>query len=133
MDRPSPYMLFTFQVAPERRRHVDDESEDLVERVNVPRSEIPACTHVDGSARVQTVHPETAPELHGLLSAFHELTGCPVLLNTSFNRAGEPIVCTPEDALRTAREAQLDLLVIDDVVLDLRVPANFGDLAGSRT
>lgn len=123
IDRPSPYMLFTFQVAPDRLREVAEEPADLFERVNVPRSEIPACTHIDGSARVQTVHAETAPEFHRLLSAFHERTGCPVLLNTSFNRAGEPIVCTPDDALRSAREAGLDLLVIDDVVVELQVPA----------
>ena len=119
MDRPSPYMLFTFQVAAEHLRAVDEEPEDLVERVNVPRSDIPACTHVDGSARVQTVHRETAPEFHRLITAFETRTGCPVLLNTSFNRAGEPIVCTPDDALASARQAGLDLLVVGDHVLDL--------------
>jgi carbamoyltransferase len=78
------------------------------------RSEIPACTHVDGSARVQTVHREVNPTFHALLRSFHDLTGCPVLLNTSFNRAGEPIVCTPDDALATARSAGVDLLVLED-------------------
>ncbi|MFN8018001.1 MAG: carbamoyltransferase [Acidimicrobiales bacterium] len=119
MDQPSPYMLFTFQVVEDRLVPVAEEPEDLVERVNVPRSQIPACTHVDGSARVQTVHEETAPNFYRLLQAFHRRTGCPILLNTSFNRAGEPIVCTPDDALRSARTAGLDVLVIDHHVIDL--------------
>ena len=119
LDRPSPYMLFTFPVAEAKQRPVGAEPEDLVERVNVVRSDIPACTHVDGSARVQTVHAETAPELHRLLAAFHRATGCPVLVNTSFNRAGEPIVCTPQDAHRTAVAAGLDLLVIGSHLVEL--------------
>lgn len=119
IDAPSPYMLVTFPVA--RRRWVDvtDEPEDPVERVQIPRSEIPACTHVDRSARVQTVDPLQNPVLHRLLEAFDAATGCPVLLNTSFNLAGEPIVCTPADALRSARQGGLDLLVLEDVVVDL--------------
>jgi len=119
LDRPTPYMLLTFPVADGRMLDVADEPDDLVERVQVVRSEIPACTHVDGSARVQTVHPELHPEFHRLLSAFHRATECPVLLNTSFNRAGEPIVCTPDQALATARAAGLDLLVIEDHLVDL--------------
>jgi carbamoyltransferase len=119
IDRPSPYMLFTFPVAPHRLVPVDAEPTDPYERVQVVRSEIPACTHVDNSARVQTVHPETAPVFHALLEAFHRATGCPVLLNTSFNVAGEPIVCTPDQALATARAAGLDLLVLDDRLIEL--------------
>lgn len=123
MDRPSPYMLFTFQVAASKMVEVDSEPTDLVERVNVVRSQIPACTHVDGSARVQTVHEETNPEFHRLLTEFHRQTGCPVLVNTSFNRAGEPIVCTPVDALESARAAGLDVLVLDDHVIELGTAA----------
>ena len=117
LDQPSPYMLQVCQVAPHRLLDVADEPTDPVERVQVPRSEIPACTHVDGSARVQTVHQGTNPLFHQLLTAFHDATGCPVLLNTSFNRAGDPIVCTPEDALDAARAAGLDLLVLQDRIV----------------
>jgi carbamoyltransferase len=132
LDRPSPYMLFTFPVAAERLVPVDQEPDDPYQRVQVVRSQIPACTHVDGSARVQTVHPEIAPAFHRLLEAFHRRTGCPVLLNTSFNVAGEPIVCTPDQALATARAAGLDLLVLDDRIVELgRVPAVPAGLASS--
>ncbi|MEZ5310701.1 MAG: carbamoyltransferase [Microthrixaceae bacterium] len=117
IDRPAPYMLVTAQVSADRLVDVDDEPTDIIDRVRVVRSEIPACTHVDGSARVQTVHHEINPTFHRLITAFEKLTGCPVLLNTSFNRAGEPIVCTPRDAVETARAAQLDVLVIDNVVV----------------
>lgn len=117
MDAPSPYMLFTFDVREDKRLPVAEDPTDPVERVQIPRSQIPACTHVDHSARVQTVHPETAPAFHALLSAFHAKTGCPVLLNTSFNVAGEPIVCTPDDALATARTAELDVLVLDEFIV----------------
>jgi carbamoyltransferase len=117
LHAPSPYMLQTCQVAAAHLVEVDDEPDDPVARVQVPRSDIPACTHIDGSARVQTVHRETNERFHRLIRAFEERTGCPVLLNTSFNRAGEPIVCTPEDALRTARSAGLDLLVLEDCIV----------------
>ena len=120
IDRPSPYMLFTFQVTPERRIAVEQEPEDPLERVQVPRSEIPACTHVDHSARVQTVDAEMNPRLFDLLSAFADRTGCPVLLNTSFNLAGEPIVGTPAEALACARRGGMDLLVLEDCLVDLR-------------
>ena len=119
IDAPSPYMLFTFDVAESKRLAAGPEPTDPVERVQVARSQIPACTHVDNSARVQTVHTETAPAFHALLAAFESRTGCPVLLNTSFNLAGEPIVCTPDQALDTARRAGLDLLVIDEFLVDL--------------
>ncbi|MCU1497031.1 MAG: hypothetical protein JWM47_984 [Acidimicrobiales bacterium] len=117
LDQPSPYMLRTCQVAAHRLVEVVDEPTDPVERVQVPRSQIPACTHIDGSARVQTVHQEISPAFHRLIGAFHAETGCPVLLNTSFNRAGEPVVCTPEDAVASARAAGLDLLVIEDSII----------------
>lgn len=120
IDAPSPYMLFTFDVAAEHRRPVAVEPADVAARARLPRSDVPACTHVDGSARVQTVHRETSPRFHELLSAFHRLTGCPVVLNTSFNVAGEPIVGLPEHALATARSAGLDLLVLEDCLITLR-------------
>jgi carbamoyltransferase len=88
-----------------------------IDKLNVPRSKIPAVTHVDYSARVQTVHSETNPAFHRLLSAFKELTGCPVLVNTSFNVRGEPIVCTPEDAFRCFMGTDLDWLVCGNAVL----------------
>lgn len=117
LDAPTPHMLETCQVAADKLIAVAEEPADLVARVQVVRSQIPACTHIDGSARVQTVHRETNPTFHQLLAAFADETGCPVLLNTSFNRAGEPIVCTPDDALLAARTAGLDLLVIEDCVI----------------
>ena len=119
LDGPSPYMLFTSQVAASRREPVDREPEAFTDRVQVRRSQIPACTHIDGSARVQTVDGATNPEFCGLLEAWSDRTGCPVLLNTSFNVAGEPIVCTPEDALASARRAGLDLLVLEDCLVEL--------------
>ena len=118
LDRPSPYMLFTAQVAPGRLVEVAEEPTDLVDRVQVPRSQIPACTHIDGSARVQTVDRRTHAAFHSLITSFFDLTGCPILLNTSFNLGGEPIVCNPEDALATARAAGLDLLVLEDCVIE---------------
>ena len=119
LDGESRFMSFTAQVAAAHRLDVADEPDALADRADVPRSTIPACTHIDGSARVQTVDADTNPDLHRLLRAFDRLTGCPVLVNTSFNRAGEPIVATPEQALRTAVAAGLDLLVVEDHLIDL--------------
>lgn len=107
----SPYMLLTAGVKEERRR-MAGESFAGVERVREARSEIPAVTHIDYSARVQTVDPETNPRYHGLLTAFAAETGCPVIVNTSFNVNEEPIVCTPGDALRCFRAAGLDALAL---------------------
>jgi carbamoyltransferase len=90
---------------------------DLRQRVNVPRSTIPAVTHVDYSARLQTIDAERNPRFHRLLQRFHQMTGCPVLVNTSFNVRGEPIVCTPRDAYRCFRATDMDALVLEDVVL----------------
>jgi carbamoyltransferase len=120
----SPYMLLVAPVRPERRVALDEEAvrlmqqdPDLRNRVNVVRSEVPAVTHVDYSARMQTVDAERNPRFHRLLQAFERETGCPVLVNTSFNVRGEPIVCTPEDALRCFRATDMDLLVLEDVVV----------------
>ena len=118
LDAPSPYMLATVQVRAERRVEVAEEPVDLAERATVVRSQIPACTHVDGSARVQTVHEATNPGFHRLLRSFESATGCPVLLNTSFNVAGDPIVCTPADAVTTAAAAGLDLLVLGNALVE---------------
>ena len=88
-----------------------------IDKLNAPRSEIPAVTHIDFSARVQTVHRETNPRFHALLEAFKQRTGCPVLVNTSFNVRGEPIVCTPEDAFRCFMGSDIETLVIGNCVL----------------
>ena len=88
-----------------------------IDKLNVPRSDIPAVTHVDYSARIQTVHKETNPRYHSLLTAFQERTGCPVLVNTSFNVRGEPIVCTPDDAFRCFMGTELDVLAIGNCLL----------------
>jgi carbamoyltransferase len=120
----SPYMLLVAPVLEHRRVAVDDESlrtmqhdSDLRRRVNVVRSEIPAVTHVDYSARLQTVDEERNPRFYRLLDAFDRLTGCPVLVNTSFNVRGEPIVCSPEDAYRCFVATDMDALVLEDVVI----------------
>jgi carbamoyltransferase len=98
---------------------MSDEQKALfgIDKLNVPRSSIPAVTHVDYSARVQTVHREMNPRFHLLLSKFHAMTGCPVLVNTSFNVRGEPIVCTPEDAFRCFMGTELDMLAIGNCIL----------------
>src|SRR5205085_11148741 len=102
LEADSPYMLLVADVKRERRRRMTNEEEALfgIDKLNVTRSEIPAVTHVDYSARVQTVHADTNPRFHALISRFKAKTGCPVLVNTSFNVRSEPIVCTPEDAFR---------------------------------
>ena len=88
-----------------------------IEKLNVARSDIPAVTHVDYSARVQTVHHDTNPQFHALLAAFKQRTGCPVLINTSFNVRGEPIVCTPEDAFRCFMGSDIEMLVVGNCFL----------------
>jgi carbamoyltransferase len=115
----SPYMLIVADVKQEKRRTMSAEELALfgIDKLNVSRSEIPAVTHVDYSARIQTVHHATNPTFHQLLRRFKALTGCPVLVNTSFNVRGEPIVCTPEDAFRCFMGNELDLLVIGNCVL----------------
>jgi carbamoyltransferase len=119
LDRESPYMLLVADVAKARRRAMTSAEQELfgIEKLNVPRSEIPAVTHVDYSARVQTVHAETNPRFHALLTAFKEKTGCPVLVNTSFNVRGEPIVCTPEDAFRCFMGTELDSMAVGNLYL----------------
>ena len=102
LDADSPYMLLVAPVKKAHQRPMSEAERALfgIDKLNVPRSDIPAVTHVDYSARIQTVHRETNPRFHALISRFKDITGCPVLVNTSFNVRGEPIVCTPEDAFR---------------------------------
>ncbi len=119
LDRDSPYMLLVAAVKPERRKATTEAQRALfgVDLLHIPRSDIPAVTHVDYSARVQTVHPETNPRYSALLEAFKARTGCPVIVNTSFNVRGEPIVCTPADAFRCFMGTDLDCLAIGNCFL----------------
>jgi carbamoyltransferase len=119
IDGDSPYMLLVADVVKKRRRAMSPEEQRLfgIEKLNVPRSDIPAVTHVDYSARVQTVHQDTNPRYHRLLTAFESRTGCPVLVNTSFNVRGEPIVGAPEDAFRCFMGTELDVLAVGNCYL----------------
>jgi carbamoyltransferase len=122
LDRDSPYMLLVAPVRAERRRasvrtRVPAGDVDLLGIVRQPRSDVPAITHVDYSARVQTVRPDVHSDYHAVLEAFERRTGCPVLVNTSFNVRGEPIVCTPEDAYRCFMRTEMDMLVLEDCLL----------------
>jgi len=119
LDTDSPYMLLVADVKKERRRRMTNEEEQLfgIDKLNVARSDIPAVTHVDYSARVQTVHADTNPRFHALISRFKEKTGCGVLVNTSFNVRSEPIVCTPEDAFRCFMGNEIELLVVGNCML----------------
>ncbi|MCX6621821.1 MAG: carbamoyltransferase [Acidobacteria bacterium] len=119
LDHDSPYMLLVADVVRERRISMTPEQQQLfgIEKLNVPRSEIPAVTHVDYSARIQTVHAGTNPRYHALIKLFKERTGCPVIVNTSFNVRGEPIVCTPEDAFRCFMGTEIEALAIGNCFL----------------
>jgi carbamoyltransferase len=120
MNHQSPYMLVVGGVAEDRRRQTGDEEKTLfgIDKLNAARSQIPAVTHVDYSARVQTVHGDTNPRYHALITRFKELTGCPVIVNTSFNVRGEPIVCTPEDAFHCFMGTEIDVLVVGNCYLE---------------
>ena len=119
LDTDSPYMQLVADVSAKHRIAMTREQQSLfgIDRLNVPRSSIPAVTHVDYSARVQTVHRETNPRYHALLERFKALTGCPVVVNTSFNVRGEPIVCTPEDAFRCFMGTDIDVLAVGNCLL----------------
>jgi carbamoyltransferase len=119
LDRESPYMLQVAGVRSSHRRDITEDEKSLfgIDRLNVPRSDIPAVTHVDYSARIQTVNRETNPRYHALLSGFKARTGCPVLVNTSFNVRGEPIVCTPEDAFRCFMGTEIEVLAVGNCLL----------------
>lgn len=118
-DTDSPYMLLVGNVKEERRLKMTDEEKALfgIAKLNVPRSSIPAVTHVDYSARIQTVHRDTNPRYHAVIQSFFEKTGCPIVVNTSFNVRGEPIICTPEDAFRCFMGTGLDVLAVGDYLL----------------
>jgi carbamoyltransferase len=122
LDRESPYMLLVAPVREERRKR-DDRSafqggdDDMLAVVRQARSDIPAVTHVDYSARIQTVHRDDKPDYHAVIREFERLTGCAVVVNTSFNVRGEPIVCTPQDAYRCFMRSEIDMLVLEDCVL----------------
>ena len=119
LDRPSPYMLIVADVQKDRRKPLSKKEKSLfgIDKLNVPRSDIPAVTHVDYSARVQTVHQETNPRYYALLAAFKQRSGCAVLVNTSFNVRGEPIVCTPEDAFHCFMGTEMETLVVGNCFL----------------
>jgi len=120
LDRGSPYMLLVAGVAPDKRVAAQSDGFKGLDKLKAVRSEVPAITHVDYSARVQTVAPDDNPLYYGLLKSFHEKTGCPVIVNTSFNVRGEPIVCTPEDAFRCFARTNMDFLVLGPFVIDKR-------------
>ncbi len=119
MDHASPYMLLVADVKPEFRLPLTESQQKLfgIEKLNVPRSTLPAITHLDYSARIQTVHSETNPRYHALLKQFEALTGCPILVNTSFNVRGEPLVCTPQDAYQCFMRTEMDYLVLENCLL----------------
>jgi carbamoyltransferase len=119
LNSDSPYMLFVANVLKEKRLEEHPTAASLfgIEKLNLPRSVIPAVTHLDFSSRIQTVHFDTNPKFYKLLEKFKELTGCPILVNTSFNVRGEPIICTPEDAYRCFMGTNIDLLVIGNIIL----------------
>ena len=122
LDAESPYMLLVSPVKEERRKPMTEEQKKLfgIDKLNVPRSDVPAITHVDYSARVQTVSRERSPDYFDLISKFDELTGCGLVVNTSFNVRGEPIVCTPEDAYVCFMRTEMDYLVVGPYLLDKR-------------
>jgi len=119
LEGDSPYMLLVADVRPTRRLPVTEESRSVwgIEQLNLPRSTVPAITHVDYSARIQTVRRETNPFFYDVIDAFYRLTGCPIVVNTSFNVRGEPIVCTPEDAYRCFMRTNIDALVLENYLL----------------
>jgi len=119
IDADSPYMLLVADVRGERRLPVPPDAGRLwgIDQLNVPRSTIPAVTHVDYSARIQTVRRDTNPLYYDILEQFEARTGCAVIVNTSFNVRGEPIVCTPEDAYRCFMRTKMDVLVLENFLL----------------
>jgi carbamoyltransferase len=119
IETDSPYMLLVADIAKDKQLEMTEEQKKLfgIEKLNVPRSDIPAVTHVDYSARIQTVHKETNAKYHALISEFKKLTGCPVLVNTSFNVRGEPIVLSPEDAFNCLMGTDIDFLVVGNCIM----------------
>lgn len=134
LDDDSPYMLLVADVLKQHRRKLTPDEETLwgIDKLNVPRSEIPAVTHVDYSARIQTVRREVNPLYYDIIEAFRRRTGCPLIVNTSFNVRGEPIVCTPEDSYRCFMRTEMDYLVLETCVLDKRDQPRFEETADWR-
>ncbi len=127
LNTDSPYMLLVADVIEDQRRELTEEEESLwgIAKLNTVRSEIPAVTHVDYSARVQTVRRETNPLYWEIIEAFRKITGCPVIVNTSFNVRGEPIVCSPQDSYRCFMRTEMDYLVLENFLLDRRDQPTF--------
>ena len=118
-DTDSPYMLVVAEIQNDKRRTMTEEEDALfgIDKLNVPRSAVPAITHVDYSARIQTVHADTNPLYHAVIAKFKEKTGCPLVVNTSFNVRGEPIICTPTDAFKCFMGTEMDVLAVGNYVL----------------
>ena len=135
LDADSPYMLLVADVAESQRRKITAPEEALwgIDKLNVKRSEIPAVTHVDYSARIQTVRRETNPLYWEIIEAFRQKTGCPVVVNTSFNVRGEPIVCTPEDSYRCFMRTEMDFLMLETCLLDKGEQPAFTDTQNWKT
>ena len=119
IDYDSPYMLLVSDIKKEKQINMSENDKKLfgIDKLNIKRSSVPAITHVDYSARIQTVHKETNPKYHDLINEFKKITNCPVLVNTSFNVRGEPIVCTVDDAFNCFMGTNLDILVIENFLL----------------
>ncbi len=128
-DVDCPYMLMVAPIKSSKRKEMSEEQEKLfgIEKLNIARSEIPAVTHVDYSARIQTVHKDTNPRFYNLLKNFEKKTGCPVLINTSFNVRGEPIVCSPADSYKCFMRTEMDVLAIENFILLKEEQPDFGD------
>ncbi|MDA0902509.1 MAG: carbamoyltransferase [Proteobacteria bacterium] len=128
-DVDSPYMLIVAPVNDNIRKKISKEQEELfgIDKLNVSRSELPAITHVDYSARIQTIHEETNPRFYNLIKEFKKKTGCSVLINTSFNVRGEPVVCSPEDSYKCFMRTGMDVLVVEDFILHKEDQPNFDD------
>jgi carbamoyltransferase len=135
LDYESPYMMLVADVVAGRRREMSEEEKGLfgISKLNIKRSEIPAVTHVDYSARIQTVRRETNPLYWEIIEAFRQQTGCPVIVNTSFNVRGEPIVCTPEDSYRCFMRTEMDYLVLETCVLDKKDQPEFAEKTDWRS
>jgi carbamoyltransferase len=120
LDGDSPYMLLVADVQSRHRLPAPAGAEALwgIDQLNIPRSDVPAITHVDYSARIQTVRRDTNPAYYDIIQAFYRKTGCPVIVNTSFNVRGEPIVCTPADAYRCFMRTNMDVLVLENFILE---------------
>ena len=127
IDRPSPYMLLVAYIKKAIRREMTEEEKKLfgIDKLNIVRSNLPAITHLDYSARLQTVDKDTNPKYWKLIKAFQEMTGCPVIVNTSFNVRGEPIVCTPLDAYKCFMRTEMDYLVLGNYLLDKKNQPEF--------